>query len=168
MNVTHCLKNCLYIQKTDKIWFEVYIKYGPHQTNLGQNWIYNITYQVSLNTILCFSAGKHFFPLSVQKICSQQNIRNQTVLSENPQDIVRWSYAALICYSPVTVDFVLNDTTHWHLLHPHLIHEAQKWRWLIYHSFAVKFLTKYYKLKLCREMNVCPWVVTSTKNTTWH
>jgi len=58
MKVTYCLKNCLYIQKTDKIWFEIYIKYGLHQTNLGQNWIYIITYQIALNTTLSFYAGK--------------------------------------------------------------------------------------------------------------
>jgi len=46
MKVTYCLKNCLHMQKTDKIWFEIYIKYGLHQTNMGQNWIYIITYQI--------------------------------------------------------------------------------------------------------------------------
>lgn len=94
MKVTRCLKNCLYIQETNKIWFEIYIKYGPHQTNLRQNWIYIVTYQVSLNTILYFYADKNFFPLSVQKICSHQNIRNQTVFSENPQMVI---CKALIC-----------------------------------------------------------------------
>ena len=93
MKVTYCLKKYLYIQKADKIWFEIYINYGPHQTNLGQNWIYIINYQISLNTILSFYAGLQFFPLSVQKIFSHQNNTNQTVFSENPQDILRWSYA---------------------------------------------------------------------------
>ena len=71
---------------------------------------------------------------------------------------------ALNCLQSSDCRLVLNDPTHQQLLHPDQIHEAWKWRWLIYHSFAEKFLPKYYNLQLCREMNVCPWVVTSTKN----
>jgi hypothetical protein len=105
-------------------------------------------------------------PSSVQKIFSHQNNRNQTVFSENPQDIV--ICRVLNCLQSSDCRQVLNDPTHRQLLHPDQINEAWKWRWLIYHSIAVKFLAKYYNLQLCKEMNICPWVVTSTKNETWH
>jgi hypothetical protein len=75
---------------------------------------------------------------------------------------------ALLCLQSSACRFVLNNPTHQQLLHPDLIQEARKWRWLMYHSFAVKFLAEYYKLQLCGERNVCPWVVISTKNETWH
>lgn len=154
--------------ETHKIWFEIYIKYGLHQTNLGQNWIYIITYQISLNTTLSFYAHKQFFPLSVQKYFHTKINRNQTVFSENQGYCKMVICKASNCLQSSACRLVLNNPTHWQLLHPALIHEAWKWRWLIYHSFAVKFLAKYYNLQLCREMNVCPWVVTSTKNEAWH